>query len=100
MDSLAAFWQVLMGICAGVVALGGAQAVVGRLFRPGRDLFVTVEEHERELEVQKAAIAELVEGQRIENRCMLQLLNHLIDGNHVEQLKSERDALQTYLIER
>ena len=23
-----------------------------------------------------------------------QLLNHLIDGNHVEQFKSERDALQ------
>ena len=34
------------------------------------------------------------------NRCMLQLLNHLIDGNHVEQLKSERDALEMYLIEK
>lgn len=100
MESLSVFWQVLMAICAGVVALGGAQAVLSRLMKPGHDLVVTVEEHERKLDAQQTAIAELVEGQRIENRCMLQLLNHLIDGNHVEQLKSERDALQTYLIEK
>lgn len=100
MDELATFWQVLLAICAGIVSIGGALAVISRLWQPKRDLERVVEQHERRLASTHEDVAALIEGQRIQNRCMLQLLNHTIDGNHTGQLIAERDALQTYLIEK
>lgn len=100
MEQLATFWQVLLGICAGIVSIGGALAVIARLWQPRQRLEKAVERHEQQLHDTRGDIVALVEGQRIQNRCMLQLLNHTIDGNHAGQLKAERDALQMYLIEK
>ena len=42
----------------------------------------------------------LEEGNRVNQRCMLALLSHDIDGNEVEGLKTAKDELQKFLINR
>ena len=39
-------------------------------------------------------------GNRVTQRALLALLSHEIDGNHTEGLKSARDELQNYLLDR
>ncbi|MDY5372037.1 MAG: hypothetical protein SPG36_06215 [Eggerthellaceae bacterium] len=100
MDGLDDFLKALMAIAAAIVTLGGAQAVIERWRKPGRDAAEKLAEHERRLDEADECMRELMEGQRMSNRGMLQLLNHLIDGNHVDKLKEERDAMERYLVEK
>ena len=100
MEGIDEFLRVLIALAAGIVTLGGAQAVIERWRKPGRDAAERLAEHERRLDEADECMRELMEGQRMSNRGMLQLLNHLIDGTHVDKLKEERDAMERYLVEK
>ena len=39
-------------------------------------------------------------GQQLNTRVLLQILNHIIEGNHVENLRESRDFINRYLVER
>lgn len=93
MEELNIFWSVLMGICAAVIAFGGAGAVIAKLFAAPMKVQKQIEVHEKELEKTRR-------DNDIQLECILQMMSHMIDGNHTEQLISTRDKLQQYLISR
>lgn len=93
MGDLEVFYSVLMGICAAVIAFGGAGAVIAKLFAAPVRVQRQIEEHERQLEAARRE-------NEIHLKCILGMMNHMIDGNHTEQLISTRDELQQYLIQR
>lgn len=93
MEELNIFWSVLMGICAAVIAFGGAGAVIAKLFAAPMRVQKQIEEHDEELKQSRKENAITLE-------CILQMMNHMIDGNHTDQLICTRDKLQQFLIER
>ncbi len=93
MENIEIFWSVLMGICAAVIAFGGAGAVIAKLFAAPMRVQAQIKEHDTEL-------AKSRQENEITLECILQMMNHMIDGNHTEQLISTRDKLQQYLISR
>ena len=38
------------------------------------------------------------DANRVQNRALLQLMNHQLDGNHTDQLKAARDEMENFLL--
>lgn len=93
MEDLATFWGVLMGILAAIIAFGGAGAVIAKVFSVPLKVQEQVTSHE-------SAINDIKSVNNMELKCLLHLMNHAIDGNHVDQMKLARDELQDFLISR
>ena len=104
-------WTVLLGICASIGVVGGAILLISKLYqwqrKPIKDTEETLNDIKKYLANDKRRI-EILEKQQYEaskqNKLMLRglvtLLEHEIDGNHVEHLVNVRDEIQDYLIER
>lgn len=57
-----------------------------------------IKEMKKELEKDYRRFERIDEGNRIMQRCMLALIQHGIDGNDIDALKSAKQDLQEYLI--
>lgn len=68
--------------------------------KPQDDLKSQVEAHGEMLDRDNKRLRELEESQRLILKSMSQLLEHNITGNDVDGLKSIRDEINTYLINR
>ena len=102
-------WAVLMGACAAIVAIGGAVAVIVKLWqwqrRPSQTNRESLEAFEgylasdkRRIERLESKADEAEEQNKLMLRALVNLLTHEIDGNHVEKLTEVRDEIQDYLI--
>ncbi len=108
---LEAAWTVFMGICAAIVAVGGATAVIVKLYRwqrkPSKDNSEALREFETYLASDKRRIETLERQQREashQNKMILKalrsLLDHEIDGdNHRKELIESRDEIEDYLFD-
>lgn len=90
----------LMGVCAAISALWGVHKIYVELMKPSREVKKKVELHDTYLENDKQSIVEIQESNKIMCKCMLVLINHEITGNGIEKMKSMRDELNDYLIEK
>lgn len=91
---------VLLSLCGAVSAAGLAWSYVQRWRKPGRDLAGKVDAQAKMLDNDNRRIGELQEGNRLVIRGLMQLMEHEIDGNHVDRLREARDEMQQYLIDR
>lgn len=101
-DEFYNFGIVLIAIVGLLLIIDKAIDLVKKYKKPGEDLKATVEEHERLI---KSASKEFIdlktdikETNKVQNKALLQIMNHMIDGNHVDKLKESRDDMETYLI--
>ena len=70
------------------------------LRQPDTELKETVDEHDRKLLNDHERINDLSESNDLQALVLLQIANHLIDGNHSGQLIEARDNLQAFLVKR
>ena len=103
--------SVLLAFAAAVGVVAGCVAALVKLYswatKPQRESAHHAAEVDVRLdkdEVRMAGIedtmASTVEVNKLQMRAMLQMMNHMIDGNHVEQLKSARDDIELFLINK
>lgn len=90
----------IAAVLAAIVAIGGAASVIAKATKPWRDMSAQVAEHERKLDADFKAQTETREMVNALCVAQVQVMNHMIDGNHVEQLKAARDELERKAIER
>lgn len=109
--TLPVLWKWALAVCGMIAAVGGASAVIARMFAPFRQ----IEQRLTALEKRHAADQEDNET-RLENdmntlrqqeetlqqlcRCMLAQMDNAITGNSIERLKQARDEMNAHLIER
>lgn len=104
-------WKIALGICGMIVAIGGAAAIISKLFAPIRRLEARVDElektHARDQEdnIERLAqdhddINKLNESTRHICECMLAIMDHEITGNSIERLKQSRNDMNSFLINR
>ena len=109
--TLPILWKWVLGICGMIVAVGGAYAVIAKLFAPIRQLQAEVEslkkqhakdqeENVEKLNQDHKDIHRLEESNRHICECMLAMMDHEITGNSVERMKQARNDMNTFLINR
>lgn len=99
-ESLAANWEMLLGIAGAVVLLGNFFKTVGSWLAPAKRLTETVEEHERKLKNDDKRLNQQDADNQMMLKCLFVLINHDIDGNGIDKLKSTREELQEYITNR
>ncbi len=103
--------QLIVAICAGFsticVAVGWVVKIIRAIKAPSKELeqrISALEElnktHAGYLDADKKRLAALEEGNRMTAKAILALLDHGIDGNDIEAMKTAKVELQDYLIRR
>lgn len=98
-------WGYVAGILGGIVLLGNVGVVIGRWIKPALDVKKVQEEQSARLEELEKhekndleKLEHLQQMSKLQCKSMICLLNHMIDGNGVEQMKSTRDDMQDLMI--
>ena len=60
----------------------------------------TVSDHSTEIKEINEHLKKSDEGMAIMQQSLLQIMNHMIDGDHQEQLAKARDEMQIYLTKK
>jgi uncharacterized protein YutE (UPF0331/DUF86 family) len=101
------WWGIITTILAGIVLVGNASGVLYKWISPAYKLKTTVEEHEKAIKSIKEhekkdleTLQQLDANSRLQLKTMLDIVNHFIDGNHVEQMKKTRDEIQDMLADK
>lgn len=90
----------ILAFCAFVTALWGVWKIVKELRKPNDDLKNTVARHDLLLDNDNKRLKEIEDSNRMILQCLLVIINHDITGNGIEKMKTARDELQEYLINR
>lgn len=96
-ENIVIFVTVLFVIFGGLITIDKVHEIVERRRKPSVDLQQTVADHEKRLAKVEAKIHD---SNKVQNRALLQIMNHMIDGNHVDKLIEARDDLQEYLTDK
>ena len=99
-EFLATGWDKLLVLAAAVVLIGNMIKTLGAWLNPIKNIVEKVDEHETKLQNDDERITKQESDMQMMLKCMLVLMNHDIDGNGVDKLKSTRDELQEYITNR
>lgn len=104
MESLTEFAIVFVAVCSGIttviVCASNIYSKIKQAKKPHDDHVAQVKEHEEKLNNDYVVLEELKAEMRILLTNDILVMNHIIEGNHVDKLKEQRDFLHRYLIER
>ena len=89
-----------LAFCAFVTTLWGVWKIVKEIKKPNDDLKNTVARHDKLLDNDDKRLKEIENSNRMILQCLLVIINHDITGNGIEKMKTARDELQEYLINR
>ncbi len=116
--------DMLLWICGAIITIGGATAVISRWLAPYRSLKATVNDIKAEFnnlcdlkkqvadlrsdfdKFQRNQKSDHAEIETIETgiekicKCMFALTDHELTGNSIERLRSAKDEMQEFLIEK
>lgn len=91
----------IAGILGGIVLIGNACNVISKFVRPAlnnqhmtEDNARRIADIETHLNKDCDTIQKLEDSNKLLVRCMLVMMNHMIDGNHIEDMKHTRDEIQ------
>lgn len=101
----------ILAVCAGIscvaAAIGWIAKGIHAAKAPGKkveDRLTAIEkalkEHDGYLSSDKRRLEDIEEGNRVTQKAILALLSHGIDGNDIEAMRTAKNELQTYLIDR
>lgn len=90
----------ILAFCAFVTTLWGVWKIVKEIKKPNDDLKNTVARHDKLLDNDDKRLKEIENSNRMILQCLLVIINHDITGNGIEKMKTARDELQEYLINR
>lgn len=90
----------LIGLCALITSLWGVWKIVKELKKPNDDLKKKVDDHDKLLDNDNKRLKEIEDSNRMILQCLLVIINHDITGNGIEKMKTARDELQEFLINK
>lgn len=91
---------VLLGLVAAFVLIVNGLKAWKEVRKPSTDLKQLVEDHDEKLINDHERLNDLKKSNEFQAKLLLQIANHLIDGNHKEQMIHARDEMQAYLVEK
>lgn len=90
----------IIWFCTFVGLLWGLWKIVKEAKKPNDELKAKVEKHDQILDTDNQRLKKIEASNQMILRSMLVIINHEITGNGIENMKTTRDDLQEYLINR
>lgn len=90
----------ILAFCGLITAIWGVWKIVKEIKKPSEDLRETVEQHSKLLDNDNKRLKEIEDSNRMILQCLLIIINHDITGNGIDRMKSARDELQEFLINK
>lgn len=98
-DFVAAY-KTFAFLIGAIVLIWGFVKTVREINKPLTDLKRTVENHTSQIKDIEEHNQKFDEGMAIMQQSLLQIMNHMIDGNHTDKLVEARDNMQIYLTKK
>ena len=93
-------YKTLVFVAGAIALIWGFVKTVREISKPLADLKRTVENHSSQIKELEAHNKKIDEGMAIMQQSLLQIMNHMIDGNHTDKLVKARDDMQIYLTKK
>ena len=93
-------YKTFVFISGVIILIWGFVKTVREIGKPLTDMKRTVENHTTQIKDIEEHNKKLDEGMAIMQQSLLQIMNHMIDGNHTDKLVKARDELQIYLTKK
>ena len=100
-------WGGILEFFGAVAVIGGGLKVLSQLLNPFKALEERLKKHDELLDNDnkrfkdlEKVLASLEEGQKIQGKAMIELLNHTITGNDTDKLKARKDELVEFYIDK
>lgn len=90
----------LIAICGFIITINQVWKIYKEAKKPKDDLKTKVDTHDEWLKNDNLKIKEIEETNKLILQSLLVIINHDITGNGINQLKSARDDIQAYLINK
>lgn len=88
-------FAVLGAVFGALISIDKILDLIKKYKKPSDNIHEMLLQHDRDI----SKLKDCVNNQtRMTNKAMLQIMNHMIDGNHTDKLIAVRDELQDYLI--
>ena len=100
MEELSITWQTTLAFCGGVAVIAGAVKIIWSTFSPLRELKKRLDEHNAILEKHNNRLKSIDDGQKMQCHALMCIMQHMIDGNDINNLKKVRNEINTYLINK
>lgn len=97
---IVATYRTFVFVAGVVLAIWGFIKVIREINKPLADMKKTVSDHSTEIKEINEHLKKSDEGMAIMQQSLLQIMNHMIDGDHQEQLVKARDEMQIYLTKK
>lgn len=92
--------DALLWICGAIITVGGAIAIVTKIFAPFKDLKKRVAALERKFEGDHKELEQVEFGIEKICKCILAITDHELTGNSIDKLRKAKDEMQDYLIKK
>lgn len=99
MANFADFIQTLLALGGGIVMIGSVGNVLYKAFHPAVQVKRDVEELQEHDRKDYESIQHLDKVNRAQCDCLLSIINHMIDGNGIAEMKKTRDKITKMLSE-
>ena len=93
-------WKTLIFIAGAIALMWGFAKTVREIVKPLADLKETVKNHTEQIRELEEHNKKIDEGMAVMQQSLLQIMNHMIDGNHTDKLVEARDNMQIYLTKK
>lgn len=93
-------YKTIVFFFGAVLAIWGFVKAIKEINKPLDDMKKTVETHTKQIKDIEEHLTKSDDGMAVVQKSLLQIMNHMIDGNHTEQLAKARDDMQNYLAEK
>lgn len=90
----------IMWLCSFITLIWGVWKIVKEFRKPNNEMKAKVEKHDQLLDKDNKRLKEIEESNKMIMKSLSVIINHEITGNGIEKMKTTRDELQEYLIDR
>ena len=90
-------WQTMLALLGGLAIIMSFAKEIKELKKPSENLKKTVENQGEMLERDNKRLNALETANALMLKSQLQIMNHMIDGNHTDKLIAARDDMQAEL---
>lgn len=92
------FAGVFLSVCSAVTVVINARKAISEMTQPFRDLVKRVEQLEKYANNDYERFKEQDEKFRLVLKCEMQIMQHMIDGNHINKMKETKAEVEDYLV--
>ena len=100
--TLLEIWQMFLAMCGSIVTIAGAVIVIYKLYQkakqPDSERDKLMKEHEKKLENCQQRLDSVEGGMVVLMKATLAMMNHIINGDSIEEIKKASEDIQEYLI--